>query len=178
MNHYDSLQLLAVRAVMKPDGEYRLRKIFRWYSTTFHTPLHLVDDLPLEDVLTAYYEQTCEEMNDEDREILLKELLETEEEKRAKQKAKDAEEAEAFEFARRLAAEAKLEAAKAKLADVKPVVKAPSMLSAKDRREVKLPDSKPAFEKLEPDVEIKFVEAGEFEKELEGFGIMTPKEAK
>ena len=178
MNYFDSLKLIALRAVMKPDGEATYRSICRWYSTTFHTPLHVVEELPQEDVLTAHFEATYEDMTEEERREVLSQLLETEEEKKAKRRAKDEEEAESFNFARRMAQEARQEAAKKKLAEVKAPPKAPSMLSARDRAEGMLPNSKPSFEKLEPDVHIKFVEAEDFEKELEGFGTMTPKDAK
>jgi hypothetical protein len=180
VNKYEALKLLALRAVMKPDEAAHYRNICRWYSTTFHTPLHTVEELPEEDVLTAYYEATFEEMQDQERQEQLTKLLETEEERVQRQRAKDVEAAEAFEFARMLAAEAKREEAKAKIAEVKAPPKAPSMLSARDRAEGRLPEStpKPAFEKLEPDVSIKFVDAEEFEKELEGFGTMTVKDSK
>jgi len=179
MNHYDALKLLALRAVMKPDGEASYRSICRWYSTTFHTPLHLVDEIPEDEVLTAYFESTCENMEDPERQDLLSKLLETDEDRRRKALAKDLEEVESFEFARQMAQEEKQKRAKAKIADVK-VEKRVSMLSAADRRPASLPQdsAKPAFEKLEPDVNIKFVGAEDFEKELEGFGNMTPKEGK
>lgn len=178
MNYYDSLKLLALGAVMKPDGEASYRSICRWYSTTFHTPLHTVEDLPEEEVLQAYFESTYEDMSDEDRVELLKRLLETDEEKKARLRRKDAEDAESFNFARQIALEAKQEAAKKKIAEVQAVKKAPSMLSAKDRAPSLLPESKSTIEKLEPDVSIKFVDAEDFEKELEGFGSMMPKETK
>jgi hypothetical protein len=51
-----------------------MRQIFRWYSTTYHTPLHLVEDLPLEDVLCHYYEANiCERLEEKER---LKEFIE------------------------------------------------------------------------------------------------------
>ena len=179
MNHYDALKLLALRAVMKPDGDAHFRSICRWYSVTFHTPLHMVEELPEDDVLTAYYEKTYEDLEDAEKDELLRALLESDEEKKQKLLEKDREAAESFEFARRLAAEERQRAAKTKVAEVQ-VERKPSMFSAADRRESRLPQETPAqtFEKLEPDVSIKFVDAGEFEKELEGFGTMSPKEGK
>lgn len=44
------------------DPGYVLRYVFRWYSEKFHTPLHEVDDLPMEDVFRAFYEVRYEEM--------------------------------------------------------------------------------------------------------------------
>ena len=178
MNHYDALKLLALRAVMKPDGEAHYKSICRWYSKTFHTPLHTVDELPEEDVLTAYFEDRYEDMEEAEREDALRGLLESEEDRRARQRAKDAEDAESFEFAQRLAAEERQKQAQKRVADVQ-VEKKPSMLSTASQRESRLPQGKPAsFEKLEPDVSIKFVNTGDFEKELEGFGLMSPKEGK
>ncbi len=49
-------------AVKKPDSEYNRRFIHRWYSRTFHTPLHDVMGLDPEDVLVAYFESNYEEM--------------------------------------------------------------------------------------------------------------------
>jgi len=61
-------QTLALADVLaeKPSAEYSLRRIFRAYSEKFHTPLHLVDDIPLVDVLTHYYETCFESMLDGD----------------------------------------------------------------------------------------------------------------
>lgn len=179
MNHYDALKLLALRAVMNPDGEASFRSICRWYSTTFHTPLHLVDDLPEDDVLLAYFESTYEDMEEDKREEVLQGLLETDEDRKKKALTKDAENADAFEFARQMAYEEKQKQAKAKISDVK-VEKKTSMLSPADKKEARLEagPTAPAFEKLEPEVSIKFVDAAEFEKELEGFGTMNPQEEK
>ena len=179
MNHYDALKLLALRAVMKPDGEASYRSICRWYSTTFHTPLHLVDELPEDDVLLAYFESTYEDMEEDKREEVLQGLLETDGDRKKRALAKDAENADAFEFARQMAYEEKQKQAKAKISDVK-VEKKTSMLSHTDRKEASLGQATvtPAFEKLEPEVSIKFVDAAEFEKELEGFGTMSPKDGK
>jgi len=58
------LQLLAMQAVVKEVGDYNLRHIMRWYSRTFHTPLHMVEDIPLEDVLRHYYEVQFEDLEE------------------------------------------------------------------------------------------------------------------
>jgi hypothetical protein len=46
----------------KPTHDYSLRSIFRWYSEKFHTPLHLVEDLPVYDVMQHYYEWHAEQL--------------------------------------------------------------------------------------------------------------------
>jgi hypothetical protein len=53
----EAIRVKALRAVLRPDIQASLRKIFRWYSTTYATPLHIVDDLPLDDILVAYFEE-------------------------------------------------------------------------------------------------------------------------
>jgi hypothetical protein len=74
MDLLKALQLQALGHVLldpekrKDSREYReywLRHIFRWYSKTFHTPLHVVDAIPLHDILIAYFEERYEGMNEE-----------------------------------------------------------------------------------------------------------------
>jgi hypothetical protein len=66
MDIYEAVKINALNAVVNPDEEYYLRFIFRWYSKTFHTPLHLIPDLPVIDILTAYYEELYEKMEKDD----------------------------------------------------------------------------------------------------------------
>ena len=68
--------------------DYFLRHLFRQYAKTFHTPLHIVETLPLEQVLLHYYENLYEELVKEDKpefvQLLEKEkirLTETKEER-------------------------------------------------------------------------------------------------
>jgi primosomal protein N' len=74
-------QILALAEVLSdtPSPEYALRRIFRAYSERFHTPLHMVDDIPLVDVLTHYYETVFEQMSegDEAAQTELEELTKT-----------------------------------------------------------------------------------------------------
>lgn len=76
--------------VVRETHDSWLRHVMRWYSHNFHTPLHQVQDLPLEDILTAYYEHTFEQMEEDDRAEYLERLCETEEEQkeRAEREAK------------------------------------------------------------------------------------------
>jgi hypothetical protein len=78
--HY-ALQLRAMHAVVHPDGEAFMRRVKRFYSKTFNVPLPDVDDVPEEDVLTAFYEETFSSMMEDDREELLQELLMSPEER-------------------------------------------------------------------------------------------------
>lgn len=67
MNEFESIRILALRSVVKDTPDYRLRHIFRWYSEKFHTALHLVDDLPIENILEAWYECEFETLKDDNK---------------------------------------------------------------------------------------------------------------
>jgi hypothetical protein len=66
MDIVEAVKINALNSVINPDSEYQLRTMFRWYSKTFFTPLHMVPDLPLVDVLTAYFESNFEGMKEEE----------------------------------------------------------------------------------------------------------------
>jgi succinate dehydrogenase flavin-adding protein (antitoxin of CptAB toxin-antitoxin module) len=108
----DALQLRAVVAVLKPDREAWIRYICRWYSREFNTPLDRVWDLPLEFVVTNYFEAACEAMDDEQRHEYLNELVLTDEE-RVKLRGEEAKDAEGDEeFLNKLSEAAKAGATK------------------------------------------------------------------
>lgn len=61
------LQKQALKSIFKQDYEYLLRKICRWYSNKFYTPLHIVEnDLPTYYILQHFYESKYEDMNRND----------------------------------------------------------------------------------------------------------------
>jgi hypothetical protein len=78
---YKSIKLISLRNILFPTPEYRLRQIFRWYSKTFFTPLHEVPELPLEEILVAYFESVFEDMEEEEINKEKSLLLESEEDK-------------------------------------------------------------------------------------------------
>lgn len=93
-----AIRILAFGSVQKRDSEYILRHIYRWYSTTFNVPLPQVDDIPLEDILTHYFEVRYEGMSEEDleeEEVLLRETYSDRLAREAKEKA-EAEDDDAF----------------------------------------------------------------------------------
>lgn len=103
-----AIRIQALRDVLKEPEEYQFRAVFRWYSKTFHTPLHLVERLPLEDVLQAYYEEQFEEMEEPELHHEIDELTQTDEERQAlKQSAetKSAADDEFIKFAQQQAAQ-------------------------------------------------------------------------
>lgn len=172
MDYDSALRLLALQAVQKPDMPAHTRYIHRWYSKTFHTPLHVVAELDPQDVFVAYYEATYEDMTEDERESAIAELLKTPEELRADKLAKDHERADIFEFAKITEAEERKKEEK-KLADLDTKQKQP-FANSRMVPEASLPKAKSPMEKLQPDIEMKFVSAEDFEKELEGFGSMAP----
>lgn len=82
MDFIKSIQIKALKAISDPNIEDFLRAVFRSYSIKFHTPLHEVPDLPIEDVLLAYYEETFECMQEEERSHIMSEILQTDEERK------------------------------------------------------------------------------------------------
>lgn len=122
------VRLCAWGAVHHNEDDYYLRHIFRWYSREFHTPLHLVEDLPLVDVLTHFYECQYEELKDEERLQQLYEeealrLRETKAESAARAVREAEQEVEDMAFLKEAQEEAKrnLEAARLAAAAPKPV---------------------------------------------------------
>lgn len=77
-----SLEVLAYQEALsdKPSVEFSFRKLFRWYSKEFYTPLHIVETLPIFDILQHYYEAQAvalaESKNDEGQLALQEKLLE------------------------------------------------------------------------------------------------------
>ena len=61
-NIYEYLKLKAFNGLLNETDEFFYRKICRWYSKTFCTPLHQVYKLPWDDVLLTYYEDSLDEM--------------------------------------------------------------------------------------------------------------------
>ncbi len=83
MDHHRALRVLALGGVVRdrdgdpdkpPSAEFQRRKIFMWYSSTFATPLHLMPELPTEDVFEAYYQWHYAAMSEEDLEAEIKDL--------------------------------------------------------------------------------------------------------
>ena len=59
----EKLELLAIKSVALKDPEYFYRRVCRYYSEKFHTPLRDVHDLPWAFVFTNYLEHLIEENN-------------------------------------------------------------------------------------------------------------------
>lgn len=119
MDRVTAIEIQALLDAMEGDFLYHYRRICRWYSTTFHTPLPMVEEMSEEDVLRTFFEHKVEEMPKAERRKRAIILTETDSERKArlaqeKSKTDDA-------FAKRIAKQAikaeKEAAAKRKLAD-------------------------------------------------------------
>lgn len=69
MDHIRSIRLIALNNAISKDAlpdDAIWRRIARYYSKNFNTPLHLVDTLPRLDVIQTYYEDVYESLEDND----------------------------------------------------------------------------------------------------------------
>lgn len=175
MNWVQDLKILAAHSVVKKDPDYLLRNLFRWYSVKFATPLHIVETIPLEDILQHYYEVQYEECNEVELERELINLLEDENSLKSRQREEDLKEAEDFEFAMITKAEEK-----SKKSKQKPAV---SLDKAK-QIERGYVDPKPvtlsSLKQIPPDITLNFIDSDEdFEAMLNtGFGPADKKPTK
>jgi hypothetical protein len=167
-----AIRIRAFRAVTAPNLEYLTRRVIRWYSKTFSTPIDRVEELPLEDIFQAYYEDHYESLDPDGREAECEDLLTTDEQRLQQILSEEAAEAEMFEMARIVAAEEAQKKARPKsgpkseeqiTAMTHPV---PGLLKEiKESRESDLPVSKP----LPPAIEMKFMEESDLQAEIARF---------
>lgn len=52
----NQLKAICLDKALNPDFEFVYRRICRWYSKEFSTPLHMVEGMPTETVLRHYFE--------------------------------------------------------------------------------------------------------------------------
>lgn len=166
MDVLEAVKAKALRAVLQPDGEYHGRYVRRWYSRTFHTPLHIVEDLPMLDLFEHFYECQYEEMDPEKRKNALDIILETEEQRKHRMLEEDASDAgaqELLEMAKQENKKLELEASKKPA----PLPEIPAM------RESELPN-RPIHAAVPPDIKLTFIEEQSLLEEIEGLGSMIP----
>lgn len=84
----DDLRLVAMHNVVKGGFEYYHRRVCRWYSEKFATPLEDVYELPVDDVFLHYFEVYYESLNEPERKIEIEEILKTPEQKAKEEKDK------------------------------------------------------------------------------------------
>lgn len=157
------IRLNAMHAVVTSDDSYQLREIFRWYSKEYTTPLHIVEELPLEDVLTCYFEDRYKKLvnSPENEEKLLKEIVyltESDDERKLRKRKEDEEDAELTQGDQAFLKAAQKEAEKQ---DTE-TNELPIQSSAIPKK-----DTQKALLEIEPDVEVQWVDDSEMELELE-----------
>ena len=173
MDFYQAVRLRALAAVLHPDRDYLIRRTIRWFSKTFHTPVAVVEELPLEEIVSTYYEEQYAQMTPEQQQQEREDLLLSDEDRQAQVLAEEAEEAEMYEMSRLVVAEEE-----AKKRGKKPGglgdVKTPAIpLIKPELPESDLPKPK-LLAQLPEGISMTFVDEKEFEKEVDGFGLMTP----
>lgn len=91
MDNVRAIKLVALKDVMcEPSTDAQWYKLIRWYSKTFATPLHEVDDLPRLDILRAYFSEHYENMDEGELHQELQDLLKPEDKlQNSLNKAKD-----------------------------------------------------------------------------------------
>jgi len=101
--NYRPHEIVALRDVwfsrLRKEGgspDYDLRRIFREYSKLFHTPLHVVHELPVDFVVRAWLEEIYEKYENEDLRQEALDLLRTEEDLIAAKLREDEDDAYAF----------------------------------------------------------------------------------
>lgn len=162
LNVVEATQILAMGSVVKGDGEFQLRAIMREYSKIFHTPLHVVEALPLEHVLRHFYEERYYHMEEEERAEACAKLAASKEDVTLEKRAEDANDAQASLWAMEEAAKAK--SAPKKLVDVKPREKEFNVKD--DRNAAQLVDPKMKVNDDKGDIEMKFLDDEAFAKEM------------
>lgn len=82
--YLDGVRIRALTSIMDPDEQAWLQGVFEWYSKEYHTPLHTIQDLPLDTVIYVYYRAYYKGLEPEDRHNEAIWLLETPAERAAR----------------------------------------------------------------------------------------------
>lgn len=166
-NTVRNIKLVALRDIRDQSATYLLRSIFRWYSEKFHTPLHIVDTLPLADLLQHYFEARYEDMSDEERSVEVSRLLEDPEVLAEKKRREDAEDADVWQFGQ----EALAQEAKAK----NPAKEEPTLAGLEAPPVPAAPIPPIIDEPLMEDIHIKFDDVPGIIDDIPSFGPKTVK---
>ena len=76
MHFFDAIRAKALLTVHQAtDSDYLDRRLKRWFSVTFHTPLADTEDIPIATILQHYFETDFEYLSDAKRLKEIKKLL-------------------------------------------------------------------------------------------------------
>lgn len=174
----DDIQVIAFHEIVADTDGARKRQLYRWYSKTFSTPLHIVHTLPLTDILCAFWEERYSHMDQDELEDERQRLLETPEERAAKALAEESDEMGTDALLRQLEEEAAQAAAKPpsvpkKLDDIKP----PEPIKTREKiPEANLPAPKEPIGPLPESVSIKFAATDFFDELADQLDAIEPGE--
>jgi hypothetical protein len=113
---FEAIQLKALRDVHKFDSnEYMLRRLYRWFSSTYHVPITETDAIPVTTMLQHYFESYYESMSSDKR---LKEINKLFQDVAEIEKQKDAMDAEDEDFVKQLTQDIEKEKKKKKVEDL------------------------------------------------------------
>lgn len=168
INYYDAIKLISLDNTLKLNNnqnvsrEYDLNRIFRGYSRKFYTPLHVVYTLPLQDVLTAYFDDLFENMDPDQLEDMRIELIKSEEDKAKEKAAEEDHEAEDLQILEQMSREAEESAKKIEAltkSGVRPLV----------NNRMEAPMGNPLLEDLKkmPEIKMSFVSPAELEEQMD-----------
>jgi len=146
VGYWDAIRLLALREVTRsePTGAYGWRKIARYYSEKWHTPLHVVEKLDPEKVLQAFWEDYYERLEPDDREEEARLLTFTADEARAHLRQKDLAELRDWQFKK-----------EAEEINLDPVAVAKELrLGADAIKQAALPNAAPRMERIPGEVHL------------------------
>jgi hypothetical protein len=150
---YEALRIIALRGAYKPDSESNLRYVMRWYSKTFHTPLHEVYDLPLEDIWMAFFEERYHDMEREDLEEEVRKALESPAAAREREMGEEVEKASELSFQ--------------KMSAMSNLAKKVNAIADKLKAPDTLPETAPP-PVIEENIQMEFVDDTEMEKLMDG----------
>lgn len=169
MDVYEAIRIKALRDVVKKDDMAAMRRVFRWYSHEYHTPLHIVEDLPIEHVLLTYWENHYEDLDDSQLEKEVAEAVKTEEEKRREELEYDARLADTVEFNQHVSKNLP-----SKIADIKTEPpKGPMVPDLQTQQPLQIEQEKvllSEIKELPPDIHMKF----EVPEDFDGDSIPVP----
>ncbi len=180
MHATEAIRIIALRDVWlrhinkADDPDYNRRKIFMYYSVHFNTPLHVVESLPLLDVLRAYWEHSYGALSEDDLEAAVRQAALTDEELKGLDDKDDMGELAFDALAAAVASGAygNLATAPAPAGMPKPAPKGPRRSTLKEAEIAPKIDIKD-LEKLPESISIKFSDDdADFEMEGDGLGLL------
>lgn len=63
----DTAKIMGFYFASQKDEEGSMRALCRWYSKTFHTPLHEVQQMPLDEIAVVFWEEYFDKLDEHER---------------------------------------------------------------------------------------------------------------